>query len=383
MSELKDKVLEDMEKEIELDKKEAVVKENRINSQFERIEQNKKELEIIQNSKFGDLSEEEINDIVLDNDEYFAGARTPMIFINRDFKKVVPFFRKNLILIGGKTGEGKSTTVANIVYQTVRQINPITGKRRRVMVITNEEKRADVYNRITCLHKGLAYTNHDEYSKEQSEEFSKMIRVWARNGVTVVDDTHGGSTGMTTTIEGIETIFSNMIRDGEWYDVIIIDYYQNIKASKKDIMLDEYKVQAKLAAMLDKYKNLYPAPIVIMAQVVPNKEGEDTPFEYRIKGRKVITDPATMIIELRAEREHRRTEWKVWKSRFTASVGQAFHTGFDKGHYVVYDNDFMRKVLIDKENAQKAKVFREMDKASGADLKEKQEKNDGKPGSET
>jgi HrpA-like RNA helicase len=62
-----------------------------------------------------------------------------MVFMNDRFRLVVPYFQKNLILIGADTGDGKSTTVANAIYSTITKINPATGKYGRVMVLSNEE----------------------------------------------------------------------------------------------------------------------------------------------------------------------------------------------------------------------------------------------------
>lgn len=339
-------------KQKELKGKKLIIEERRVNSEMDRLVQNDRDLEIAKGTNFGALSDEQIEKLRKDNLDYIEGAKNSMRFINKTFDGIIPFFRKNLILIGGKTGEGKSTTVANIVRETITQPNKKTGKRRKVLVITNEEKSEDVYNRVTCLANGWHYTNHDKFTPEMIHTFDKMIPVLAAGGLlTVVDNTYNGSNGMTTTLEGIQTIFENLIRDNIEYDAVIIDYYQNIKHSKNNPQMNEYEVQALLANFLDRMKNEYAAPIIVMAQVKPPDEAE-TPFEFRIKGRKVICDPATLIMEMVAHRADLKTEWIIHKSRFTEAIGAHIMTGYDRGRFVEYSVDFQTKVAKIKEERQ-------------------------------
>lgn len=356
----------------ELKKMKLGLEERKVANEVEKVTQNDRELQIARGTSFGVSPKSHLDKIRKDNLDYMDAAKKRMSFINETFSKVIPFFRKNLILIGGKTGEGKSTTVANIVRETIAQINPETGAFRRALVITNEEKAEDFYNRVTCLIEGWNYINHDLFSDAQKAKFDEMIPILAEL-FTVVDNTYLGAFGLTTTIEGICTIFDNLIRDGEFYDAILIDYYQNIKSSKLNPAMNEWEVQAMLAARLDNYKNIYPAPIVVMAQVLPPDKEKKIPFETRIKGRKVITDPSTVIMEMITDRENFRTEWVIHKSRFTQSVGESFHTGFDYGRFVAYDENFMKKINDFKERKQMAAF----DKDNGLKLVNKDNKEDG------
>lgn len=372
-------VAEQEQKKREVLERKLILDDHRTKYELETLQKNKEELERAKTFNFGELSVNAINKIKLASDDYIEAAKHSMTFINDSFKGIIPFFQKNLIFIGGKTGEGKSTTVANIAFTTLKQINPQTGKTCKVLVITNEEKAEDVYNRVTSLSKGWAYTNHDKFSDEQRVTFSQNINVLASGGrLTVIADDHEGTQGMTTSIEGICNIFDNLIRDKIYYDVIIIDYYQNIKFSKLDPTMDEFKVQAKLAAVLDAYKNVYPAPIVLMGQVNPPEKDDKTPFQYRIKGRKIIMDVATCVIEMIADRENYRTTWIIHKSRFNESVGAGFHTGFSRGRYVPYDTEFKTEVNRMKEARMfnKAGVATPEDKAAGAKMKELTEKKE-------
>lgn len=316
-----------------------------VSARLEQIEKNEKDIEIAKASNFGALTIGQINNIQQENDQYILAAKNGMEFICKSFKNAVPFFRKNFILIGGKTGDGKSTTVANIVHSVISKKNPSTGKTRRALVLTNEERAEDFYNRVTCLLNGWHYTNHDKFTEEQINTFRQFIPILASNGrLTVVDNNHNGSHGVTTTIEGIETIFDSLIVNKEYYDVVIIDYYQNIISSQRNPNMTENEVQSRLARMMDKYKNTYPAPIVMMAQVNAPDKDQKVPFQQRIKGRKVIMDPATMVMEMVADRPNLRTQWVIWKSRFTEAVGKDFFTGYDYGKYVEYTNEFAEEV---------------------------------------
>lgn len=339
-----------------LKEKELILKERRVNGALEQLNKADQEIEFANNISYGEMGSEEILRMRKENSEYIAAAKTSMPFINKEFSGIVPFFRKNLILIGGKTGEGKSTTVANIVASTISQRKP-DGSRKRVLVLVNEEKAEDVYNRIVCLQKGWAYTNHDKFTDEQTEAFDAGLG-YLPAVLTVVDPSFKGGVGVTTSIEGIRGVFQNLIKDKNYYDAVIIDYYQNIKHSKTNPDATEYEVQAQLVAMLDQFKNEYPAPIVVMAQVQPPDKEKKTPFEYRIKGRKVITDPATCIIEMVADRENLRTEWIIHKSRFTEAVGASFYTGYRRGKYVEYDNIFMQEAATIQEERARNRLTR-------------------------
>lgn len=339
-AELDKKYQELRAKKIELDLK-------RVNYELSSAKQDELDIQMAKNANFGNMTEEQVENLIKVNDEYIESARKRMMFIDPIFNDCVPFFKKNIIFIGATTGSGKSTTVANIVRTTIIQKNKETGQPKKVLVLTNEERAEDFYNRITCQIKGWHYTNHDKFTDEQRAVFSQYIKLFAGTGmVTVVDDNYGGSSGVTTTVEGLQAVFENLIEKQQYYDVIIIDYYQNFKFSKENSKLTEWDVQQKVSALLDGFKNRYPAPIVLLGQIEPQKSDEEKPFQYRIKGRKVIMDVCTIAMELIADRDNLRNEWKVHKSRFTEGVvGQSFYTGYDNGKFVSYDAKFREKVL--------------------------------------
>lgn len=391
MSDIKDKANNHIEELARIEKikqenqaKKIQIDSKRVESDFQRMLQHEKDLEIARTTDFNEMTDAQIEKLRKDNKEYIAAARQGMNFICDEFDGIVPFFQKNLILIGGKTGEGKSTTVANIAWSVLNQRNPITGEWRRVCVLTNEEKSEDFFNRITCLANGWHYTNHDKFTDEQVDTFDKWIpRLASKGRLNVIDNNYNGATGSTTSIEGLELVFDSILKSGIHYDVYIIDYYQNIKHSKNNPRLNEWEVQALLANKLDQYKNVLSGPIVLFAQVNPPDKEEKVPFEHRIKGRKVITDPSTFIMEMQADRPNLRTRWIVHKSRFTESVGKDFFTGYDHGKFVPYSTEFQAKVARVQEEREYRKVFKADPKKDGLKDVFKEEKKEGEDGNST
>jgi hypothetical protein len=353
-------------------------------SKIAEQEREEKELELAKKANYGALSAEEVAQTVKDNQEYMEASKHPMMFINRIFDKLVPFFRKNLILFAGQTGEGKSTAVVNLAYSALGQRNPKTGKLLRTLIITNEEKREDLYNRVTCLHKGWHYTNHSSFTDEQRAEFDKMIPVFSSGGrLTIIDDCHGGSQGVTTSIEGLEAIFQSLIEKKEYYDIVIIDYYQNFIHSKTNPGLDMYKVQERVSGFLNNVKNMYPAPIVVMAQLKPfNQDAKDRPpFQTRLMGSKSIMVPCTFAAEMVIDRKNLRTKIVVHKSRYTEAFSfKDFWVGYDKGKFVEYTTAFADKVQAAFFKKEEYKLNQTIDKTNGIKnvFKSEEKKEEGK-----
>lgn len=326
--------------------KDLFIREHKVGYEYETMMKNQEEIARAPSVNFGRLSDEAIEKMVLENETYIAAARNPLAFINEDFKKIVPFYKDNVILIGSKTGGGKSTAVANIIYRLLKTKSKATGKPHRVLLITNEEKNTDVYNRVCCLIKGTAYTNHSDFTDQQAKEFTDFIRLLGKSGkLTVIEDTHEGVSGWSRTPEGISLLFDNLMRNNEIYDAVLIDYYQGISTSKIDPAMPSWQVQEKFANEMDRIKLIYPAPIVVMAQMAPLKDEDDsTPYDLRIRGRKSICEKATFVAEIVPDPRNLRSEWTVWKSRWTTSIGQSFFSGYNRGMLVPYSIQFQKSV---------------------------------------
>lgn len=367
----------------ETSRNKAVLDHTRTKAQLERHNQDEQDLETLKKSDFGTQTVDQVKAIQKDNSEYIEAAKNKMEFMFKappgqtGFDSVVPFFRKNIIFIGAQTGEGKSTAVANIAFSLMKQKNPATGKPARILIMTNEERKEDVYNRITCLIKGWHYTNHDKFTPEQVQAFNDAIPVLATR-IRVIDNIENGAHGTTTSIEGFEGVMDNLIASGEIYDAILIDYYQNYILSKTDPTMDEYKVQARICRSIDKYKNIYPAPFCLFGQINAPDENGNPLFMYRIQGRKLIMTVCTCAMEMIVDKKHRSTKFKVWKSRFNEAIGEEIAVGYDKGKFVPYTDEFRAKIQLDLDRRQAAALDRQMDKSNGLPDAFKKEEDNGK-----
>lgn len=365
MSDVKDKFSQDMAKDEEFDRQQRILKEKKLiidsrraDVELERLAQVDQSAEIAKSTDFGQMSDAQIEAMIKENRDYLAAAKNRMRFINSEFEKVVPFFRQNLITIGAVTGFGKSTAVGNVVRALVGQTNPENAKRRRVAVITTEERPKDIYNRVTCMAKGWQYNEHGEYSPEVTEELEKSMRMLAKTGlIHVVNNEYNGMTGCTDTIEGLKGVFDYWIANNQNFDAVIIDYYQKICNSSKFPGKKPMDVLKDVSDLLDNYKNIYPAPIVVMVQLHPENKEKRLSFEERIKGSKSIIVPSTFAMEMITDKDNLTTKWLFHKSRFiTDVVGKYLTTGYDYGRFVRYDDEFRKKVEAYKENKQQNQI---------------------------
>lgn len=331
--------------------KKTYILTKKVNNEYERIKKQEANL-----SNFDNLTlspdEEEVKNIVKRQKEYFEFARQSRVFLHEGFNKKVPFFPRNLIMMGAKTGSGKTTIVSNVCYHTVLQGG-------RVLVVTNEEVPGDFYSRIACLFKGWAYRNHDDMTPQQADTITDMIAVLSQR-ISVVDDNYSGLDGVTTSPEGLKKLLDRVISkaDGE-FDCVLIDYYQGFFRSLQDKSMNRYDVQEQVSELLYNYKDRIPCPIVILSQLKELTD-EKTPFKERIEGRKVIVNKATCAIEVIADPENMRTSFTIKKARYAGTLGEVIYSGFDKGQYVPYTKEFAMKQLMRQEQKDRASLMGEV-----------------------
>lgn len=340
MEDLFDEVQKEAEKKSqiikELNDKKLEVEAFRTDKQYKKMQEALDLQKFVQNIDVSLNNSDDLDRVIESNTQYLNSVKhKSMTFLNESFHGVVPYMPNNLILVGARTGRGKSTTCANLSYQALMR-----GK--KVLNISNEEKANDVYNRVTSLVKGEAYTDHANFSEEKVAEFNKYIKVLGQK-MNVIDDEKVGKVGGASILEVVVSYIDAAVQAGV-YDLILIDYYQKINISVENPNLSGYEVQAKFADYLgDILKHPNCPAIVLMAQLKPNKD-EDDPIEERIEGRKIITKAPSCILEASPDYARRATKFKVHKSRWSEHNGAEIDVGFLRGKYVKYDRTFMQYV---------------------------------------
>jgi archaellum biogenesis ATPase FlaH len=334
----------------ELRKKELEVKKYRTDLQYQEIVEVKEELRAMTELDITNFTPEFIEKLINKSEDYFKGSKKRSEFIVNvpEFNAFIPFFPKNLIVIGAVTGEGKSTCCANLAYTQL-----LSGK--RPLIITNEESAEDVYNRVASMFLNIRYGNHDRMTDDQINGLHDLLRKLASR-MHVIDNAFGTMNNhaipnVTTTIEGLDFILKQLVekqKNGFHYDCIIIDYFQNFNQSRKVPSMDIVKVLTNISSMLDQFKNHYNAPIVVLAQLKANSSPDkEVSAKERLEWCKGLINKATCFVEMKAVKKDSATMWIIHKSRWNDYPESVFVTGWDKGRYVPYTEDF-KKMIINK-----------------------------------
>lgn len=322
--------------------KEKELKKARIEQMHSDMIRNREELERLSKIDIMKLNPEHLEKMDAEHDLTVLSMKERLPFVNEILTEVVPFNYPNLILLGAKSGEGKTSFTSAAVLALLK-----AGK--RVMVISNEEMAVNYYNRVICLNKGWNINDLKSFTKDQHEELKKLRAMMYNTGrLRVIDSDFDDMKNATRTIEGVKFLFDKILEAQKAsgkapFDAIFLDYYQNCTQSKTDPRKRPHEVLEELSKFLDDmYKKLH-APIIVLGQMKPESK-EESGFEFRLKGSKSIFVPCTFALELIPEKLRRMTRFIVHKHRWSSKNGECVELGFDRGHYVEYTMDFQQKV---------------------------------------
>ncbi len=339
---------EQVKKLSEFKQKELEVKVAKVNREHEKLTKGQQQADDLKKLTF-DIDDSYAQKIVDKNNKKFKSAEKQMqlIYGLPELSVPIPFHATEMILIGARTGTGKTTACVNIAYSMIRQ-----GK--KPVVITNEESAEDFLNRLASLFLEKRYGNLEKLDIETKERINQLIPKLLKL-VRVIDADFAKMKGLnierlTNSIEGLRFIEQKLLeeaKEGKVFDAIIIDYYQKFNFSMEAPQMKPWECQENAAAIIENIRVSYPAPIIMFCQMDDGKEDEDgssAPFEHRIQGRKIIANYATVVLEIIAKRDECATEFKLHKGRNMEYIKGVIRVGWDNGKYVRYDQEFMKKV---------------------------------------
>lgn len=280
---------------------------------------------------FGDAeSIQEMEDAI---ESYRRMLQEKITFINPVLTKAIPFTRENLYTICAYTGSGKSTIAANISYA-------LWQEQKKVLIISNEESKADVLFRIGCLYYGY---NFNDYKKDMMPD-ALITQVKAlfpdiAKYVKIIDVNYKDA--FTQKLEAVISALESVKKDGG-FSCALIDYYQLISKSIKDPSRKKYDVLDELRQYLGQYIKSSDIPIVLFAQLHSFGKRSNPDLDSRIKDCPGIVEPSTVIIEAIPDFENNVTDFRIAKDRFGLQ-GHRIPCGFDKGRFVPCDEKWEQK----------------------------------------
>lgn len=347
-----DELLKEIEQRSSLIEKKRVIETVRVEKQFAEIKETEKEKERLKTVDVTAIDEGFLAKMDWEQKMMRESVSRRMTFVTPNLTDSVPFTYPNLILIGAKTGQGKSTFASNMIYQ-------LMVNHRKSLLLSNEEKSVDVYNRLSCLHKGWNYNDRNYFTEEQWDEMTRLRHTMYRSGrVRVIDSDYDSFKDATTSYEGIKFVLDNLydsflekkkLNENATpdFDCIVLDYYQKVSSSIENPHLKQWEVLKKLSDYLDNFYKKYPAPIVIFCQL-KNESGDDDYFETRIKEGKAILVPATFAMELKPDKKTRVTEFIPHKHRWSNRIDQKIKLVWNKGLFV--DHTPEHDIMVATEN---------------------------------
>lgn len=303
--------------------KEQYLRTKRVNRNYNYEKRIESEIEKTRNLDIRTIPEGYYEDLEAKAQEIRLAQTNSHPFITPKLTELVSLSFPNLITVGALSGSGKTTAAANITFQLYQN-------GRRVLIISNEELTLDVLDRISCMEKGYDINQRATFSEEQNRELD-LLRPVVGDFVRVVDTAWAGNPELTTSIEGIQSIFQSLIKQEKFFDCIILDYYQKVTVSKEDPDQAGYSILQELSNTLDHYYKLVKAPIVVLTQLHPVGEGQKE-FEKRIKGGKSIMMPSTFVLELKKVDGEYASDWICHKHRW-GNEGKKVRTAWNRGKF--------------------------------------------------
>lgn len=244
-------------------------------------------------------------------------------FIHLDFDDGFAL-TQGLYLVGAKSGQGKSTTVANILATFVEQV-----PRKRALVLTNEETSQVVYDRVSCvmLRKSFIKLMKSKLSPRDRQAVEEM----SGKLIERLDVESGESNYDMSCIEDVKGVLTYAENNAE-VGLIVLDYYQTVNQSRERPEQESFGVLKRLGYFLKDYGRRSTVPVVAMAQLNPSDKNPD--FAQRVQNDRTIYNHCYAAIEVVPDFETGITKFVIHKDRYGQQQGREIEMAYKDGAFV-------------------------------------------------
>jgi len=336
---LDDSILAEIEEYSSISIKKTEIDQFQTDAKYKRMKRSKDRLEAFNNFSLSQAfnSEAHLEKMKQGQKQRAVSFKNRLPFIHDQLTQMITLAAQEFIFIGGKTGRGKSTTIANVII-------PFIKIKKKVLVISNEEMAVSILNRAICITRGWNINEFKSFTQEQLDYLDKA-RAVLNKFVHVVDAEFILLPGATRSKEGLKAILEQATK--EKYGLILIDYFQKFSESEEESQATKVQNLTDIVEYLDAYVKRTEAPVVLMGQL--KTEGKDRPeFEDRVKECKAVVQNCTQAYEIITDKELLKTTFISRKDRWNESDNRAVEMGFSKGRYVPYTDEFKAEVAHSK-----------------------------------
>jgi hypothetical protein len=257
-----------------------------------------------------------------DKERKLAALQRSVYFIDPHFSTKFKLIQ-GLYLVGAISGQGKSTSLRNILAGYV-----LAGRQRKARVLTNEESSMTVYDGVACVLLGLDFSKHQN-NKNSAQERTR-IEEKSYELMECIDVEAGDSNFDMSCMEDV----TRVLRYTEEQDdagLVCLDYWQTINHSRDNEEWESFRVLKELGHFLKSYGQRASCPVLNFVQLSGKHDSKD--FKSRIENDKTIYNHAFGAIEIIPDFDNKTSKFVVVKDRLGGATGEVVEMAFNNGRY--------------------------------------------------
>lgn len=230
---------------------------------------------------------------------------------------------QGLYLIGAVSGQGKSTTLRNLLAGYVLQ-----GRKRKARVLTNEESSLTVYDGVSCVLLGKDFSAHQRMKNTPSER--EEIEEKSLELMDYIDVEAGDGAYDMSCMEDVERIL-RYTEEKDDAGLVAIDYWQTITHSRENPEMETYRVLKEIGNFLKEYGQRASCPVVNFVQLQDKSDSKD--FKSRVENDKTIFNHSFGAIEIIPNFETKTSKFVIVKDRLGGATGEVVEMHWVNGRF--------------------------------------------------